>query len=150
MKYRGMLQSHEGWNLVLTAVSRLNDIGALMTTFNDMQAEGVLPILSTYHLLIDSLLASKHFSNITRVAFTLWRRVVQDYPRIQPDVDLVNKFIRSCKLSQYYERAFFFLLAMKDFNLVPDLETFKELLDVREQQILLDYINWMYRETAQN
>ena len=127
------MRSHEGWNLVLRAVSRLNDLGALMTTFNDMQAEDVLPNLSTYHLIIDSLLASKHFSSITRVTFTLWRRVVQEYPRIQPDVDLVNKFIRSCKLSQYYERAFFFLMAMKDFNLAPNLETFKELLDVRKQ-----------------
>ena len=127
------MQSHEGWNVVLRAVSRLNDVGALLTTFNDMQADGFQPILSTYHLIIDGLLASSHFSSITRIAFTLWRRIVQDYPHVQPDVDLVNKFIRSCRLSQYYERAFFFLMAMKDFNLAPDLETFKELLDVREQ-----------------
>lgn len=127
-----MLQSHEGWNLVLRAVSRLGDVGALITTFNDMQAQGTQPILSTYHLVIDNLLASTHRKNIINVAFPFWRKIVQDYPRVQPDVDLVNKFIRSCKLSQYYERAFFFLMAMKDCNLVPNLETFKELLDVSD------------------
>ncbi len=132
MRDRGMLQSHEGWNLVLRAVSRLGDVGALITTFNDMQAQGTQPILSTYHLVIDNLLASTHRKNIINVAFPFWRKIVQDYPRVQPDVDLVNKFIRSCKLSQYYERAFFFLMAMKDCNLVPNLETFKELLDVSD------------------
>ena len=131
-----MLQSHEGWHLVLRAISRLSDLGALITTFNDMQAEGIQPILSTYHLIIDSLLASEHRRNITNVAFPLWRMIVQDYPRVQPDVDLVNKFIKSCKLSQYYERAFFFLMAMKDCNLAPNLETFKELLDVRVVNIV--------------
>ena len=135
MRDRDMLKSHEGWNLVLRAVSRLGDLGALITTFNDMQAEGTQPILSMYHLIIDNLLASKDRKNITNVAFPFWRKIVQDYPRVQPDVDLVNKFIRSCKLSQYYERAFFFLMAIKDCNLVPNLETFKELLDVRSDRL---------------
>ena len=149
MRTRGVLQSHKGWNLVLRAVSRLGNVGALITTFNDMQVEGIQPTLSTYHLVIDDLLASQNRKSITGIVFPLWRMVVQDYPRIQPDVDLLNKFIRSCKLSQYYERAFYFLMAMQDYNLAPNLETFKELLDVRKQQILLDsillYNKWLYK-----
>ena len=133
MRTRGVLQSHEGWNLILRAVSRLGDVGALITTFNDMQVQGIQPTLATYHLVIDSLLASQNRKTITGIVFPLWRMVVQDYPRIQPDIELLNKFIRSCKLSQYYERAFFFLTAMKDCKLAPNLETFKELLDVRER-----------------
>ena len=133
METRGMLKSHEGWNLLFKAVSRLGNVGALITSYNDMQEQGIHPNLSTYHLVIDSLLATRNRKTITGIVFPLWRMIVQDYPRVQPDVDLINKFIRSCRLSQYYERAFFFLTSMKDCNVAPNLETFKELFDVREQ-----------------
>ena len=151
MESRGMLKSHEGWNLLLKAMSRLGNTGALITTYNDMEAHSVQPELSTYHLIVDSLLASENRKTITGVVFPLWRAIVQDYPHIQPDVELMNKFIRSCKLSQHYERAFFFLRSMKDCNVTPNLETFRELFDVSEKSIccFLDLLHIPLGHTAQ-
>ena len=134
MDTRGILNCSDGWNLIFRALSRLDNIdaGFLITSYNDMQEKGVQPDLSTYHLIIDGLLATNDRKTITGAIFPLWRAMVQDYAnnRLQPDINLVNKFIRSCRLSQYYERAFFFLASMKDCDLVPNLETFSELLNV--------------------
>ena len=126
-----MLESHQGWKLVLGALARLGNTGPLITSYNDMQEKGIQPDLSTYHLVVDSLLATRNRKSITGVVFPLWRAIVQDYPRVQPDIELMNKLIRSCRLSQHYERGFFFLTSMKDCNVVPNLETFRELLNVR-------------------
>lgn len=125
-----MLKSHEGWNILFTALSRLGNIGPLITSFNDMQEKGIQPDLSTYHLIIDSVIATRNRKSITGLIFPLWRIIVQDYPRVQPNVELMNKLIRSCCVSQHYERAFFFLASMKDCNVTPNLETFRELLHV--------------------
>ena len=133
MQTRGMLESHDGWNLLFHALSTLNDIGSLITSYNDMQQKAVQPSLSTYHLIIDSLLATCNRKTITGVVFPLWRTIVQDYPQVQPDVELMNKLIKSCRLSQHYERAFFFFTSMKDCNVVPNLATFSELLNVRRK-----------------
>ena len=133
MNTRAMLNSSDGWNLLFRALSRLGNAGFLISTYNDMQEKGVQPDLSTYHLIVDGLLATHNRRTITGVIFPLWRAIVQDYNNhhLQPDVELVNKLIKSCRLSQYYERAFFFLSSMKDCNVSPNLETFRELLNVR-------------------
>ena len=60
----------------------------------------------------------------------LWKLLVKDLPTNQVTVALLNKLIKCCRLSRDHERAFFFFWVMNEYNLQPDVQTFKEPLKV--------------------
>ena len=132
----GMLDSTEAYNLILGAVVQIPAIGAHYTTFNDMIAGHIDPNLDTFHLLLDGTLAEGSVKNTKKAAYYLWRSVMKEWPRVRPDVDLVNKFIRCCLVCGDHERGLVFLAALSDCSVEPNTQTFTLLLKVRLRALL--------------
>ena len=127
----GILNTTEAFNLVLQAVIRIPVVGAHYTTYNDMIASHVEPNLETFHLLLDGTLAEGSVKNTKKAAYHLWRSLMKEWPRIRPDVELINKFIRCSLVCGDSERGLVFLSALSDCSLEPDIHTFSMLLKVR-------------------
>ena len=70
MQKHGHLNTTEEWNLVLSALSRTGNIGALVTTYNDMQE--CEHIKSAFHALIDGNLKSLSHRNSKAAAYIVW------------------------------------------------------------------------------
>ena len=126
----GLLNTAEGYNLVLEAVVRVPAVGAHYTTYNDMVTSYVDTNLHTFHLLLDGTLAEGSVKNTRKAAYHLWRSLMKEWPRIRPDVKLVNKFIRCSLICSDVERGLVFLSALSDCSIDPDTHTFTLLLKV--------------------
>ena len=63
---------------------------------------------------------------------------MKEWPRVKPDVELVNKFIRCCLVCGDAERGLVFLSALSDCSVEPNVHTFTLLLQV----LILD-IAWL-------
>ena len=55
---------------------------------------------------------------------------MKEWPRVRPDVELVNKFVRCCLVCGDSERGLVFLSALSDCSIEPDVHTFTLLLRV--------------------
>ena len=55
---------------------------------------------------------------------------MKEFPAIELDADLLNKFIRCCLLCRDSERALFFLSVFDESGILPDVGTFQMLLKV--------------------
>jgi hypothetical protein len=126
----GVLNSTEAFNLVLKAVVAIPAVGAHYTTYNDMTSSHVDPDLTTFHLLLDGTLAEGSVKNTKKAAYYLWRSLMKEWPRVRPEVELVNKFIRCCVVCGDAERGLVFLSALSDCSVEPDVQTFTLLLQL--------------------
>lgn len=126
----GMLSTPEAYHLLMRAFIHVCDMSALIGCYKEMGRANIEPTTETYHVLLDGFLESGSLRDTTYAVIVTWRLFKGELPRIQPDVDLMNKFIRCCRLCQHYERAFLFLGAFNSFGLAPDFNTFEELLEV--------------------
>ena len=126
----GMLRSTEAFNHILQAVTRIPVVGAHYTTYNDMIANHVDPNLRTFHLLLDGTLAEGSVKNTKKAAYFLWRSLMKEWPRVKPEIELINKFIRCCLVCSDQERAFVFLAALEDCSMEPEFDTFSLLFKV--------------------
>lgn len=126
-----MLRSTEAYNHLLHAVTHIPVVGAHYTTYNDMLKDEVYPDLQTFHLLLDGTLMEGSVKSTKRAAYFLWRSLMKEWPRVKPDIDLMNKFIRCCFVCMDHDRAFVFLSALSDCGVDPNMETFTLLLKVR-------------------
>ena len=133
----GVLNSTEAFNLVLKAVVAIPAVGAHYTTYNDMTSSHVDPDLQTFHLLLDGTLAEGSVKNTKKAAYYLWRSLMKEWPRVRPDVELVNKFIRCCVVCGDAERGLVFLSALSDCSVEPDVQTFTLLLEVLSRVLAL-------------
>ena len=95
-----------------------------------MLADRVEPDLETFCLLLDGTLAEGSVKSTKRAVYYLWRSLMKEWPRIKPNVELVNKFIRCCLVCKDNERAFVFLSALSDCAVEPNLDTFTLLFKV--------------------
>ena len=125
-----MLRSTEAFNHILQAVTRIPVVGAHYTTYNDMIANHVDPNLHTFHLLLDGTLAEGSVKNTKKAAYFLWRSLMKEWPRVKPEIELINKFIRCCLVCSDQERAFVFLAALEDCSVEPNFDTFSLLFKV--------------------
>ena len=130
MALHRVLRSTEAYNCLLRAVIHIPVIGSHYTTYSDMVSSGVEPNLDTFHLLLDGTLAEGSIKSAKRAVFHLWRSLMKEWPRIKPDVDVINKFIRCCLTCKDNERAFVFLSALSDCAVEPNVETFTLLFKV--------------------
>ena len=55
---------------------------------------------------------------------------MKEFPAIELDVDLLNKFIRCCLLCRDSERALLFLGVFNESKVEPNVETFQLLIKV--------------------
>jgi hypothetical protein len=124
----GVLNTTEAFNLVLRAVVSIPAVGAHYTTYNDMTSSHVDSDLETFHLLLDGTLAEGSVKNTKKAAYHLWRSLMREWPRVRPDVELVNKFIRCCLVCGDAERGLVFLSALSDCSVEPNTLTFTLLL----------------------
>ena len=58
---------------------------------------------------------------------------MKEWPRVQPDIELINKFIHCCVVCEDPERGLVFLSALSDCGVEPNLHTFSLLFKVRIQ-----------------
>lgn len=130
MEKWGILHSTEAYNLILKAVIRIPVVGAHYTTYNNMIAHQVEPNLHTFHILLDGTLAEGSVKNTKKAAYYLWRSLMKEWPRVQPDVELINKFIHCCLVCSDHERGLVFLSALSDCSVHPNLHTFSLLFKV--------------------
>lgn len=130
MEKWGILHSTEAYNLILQAVIRIPVVGAHYTTYNNMIAHQVEPNLHTFHILLDGTLAEGSVKNTKKAAYYLWRSLMKEWPRVQPDVELINKFIHCCLVCSDHERGLVFLSALSDCSVHPNLHTFSLLFKV--------------------
>ena len=73
MHKHGHLNTIQEWNLVLSALSRTGNIGALVTTYKDMQeCEHIKSDLNTIHALIDGNLKSLSHRNSKAAAYIVY------------------------------------------------------------------------------
>ncbi len=91
----------------------------------------ISPDIQTFHALVDGCLVERGVRSAKGAVYQTWRMLVMREPSIQPDIDLINKLIRCCEVCRDFDRAFFFLSALNDFSLHPNLETFSLLFRVR-------------------
>jgi hypothetical protein len=124
----GILNTTDAYNLILQAVIHVPVVGAHYTTYNDMIASHVDPNMKTFHLLLDGTLAEGSVKNTKKAAYYLWRSLMKEWPRVRPDLELINKFIRCCLVCGDSERGLVFLSALSDCSLEPDIHTFSMLL----------------------
>ena len=125
-----MLQSTEAYNHLIRAVTQIPVVGAHYTTYSDMLTDRIDPNLATFHLLMDGTLMEGSVKSAKRAAYFLWRSLMKEWPRVKPDIGLINKFIQCCVVCVDHERAFVFLAALSDCGVDPNLETFTLLLKV--------------------
>ena len=116
---------------MLGAVVAIPAVGAHYTTYNDMASNHIDPDLHTFHLLLDGTLAEGSVKNTKKAAYYLWRSLMKEWPRVRPDVELVNKLIRCCVVCGDTERGLVFLSALSDCSVEPNVQTFTLLLQVR-------------------
>ena len=133
---RNLLTSTKAYNIVLKAYSRLGAMGALCTDYKKMIEDQIAPDLETYHILVEGSLRTGSVRSTRRTVYDFWRSFVKEVPRIRPDTELINKFIECCGVCQEHERAFFYLSVLNEYSLLPNLETFKLLLQVILQWFL--------------
>jgi len=125
----------ELYNLVMSAQGRLGAIRDMYWTYSDMLKVGAKPDIQTYHILVDEGLRVGDESSAKTGAYHVWQLLMRESPELQPDVAFLCKLIRCCRICQDYKRAFFFLRVMNEYGLQPDLETFQELLKVRQRPL---------------
>ena len=116
-------------NMVLRAYQETGVLGAAFMFFRDLQEVlEVTPNLQTFHILLDSVLLDGSHRACYSVIYKTWRLLL-GY-KIQPDLDIVNKFVRCCRLAKDHSRAFYFLSVMDSYSLIPDVDTLLEMLKV--------------------
>ena len=124
-----LISSHL-YNDALAAIARTGDVGALYTTYKEMIVHKMAANATTYHALLDCCLTSGKRHAGKGAAYYTWRNLVKEFPAIELDVDLLNKFIRCCLLCRDCERALFFLGVFDESKVEPNVETFKLLIKV--------------------
>ena len=135
MRAKNAPRTTKAYNYGIKAYSRLGHMGAVLTAYKDMINDQIEPDVETYRFLVESTLQSGSIRHARWSIYILWRLFVKEVPRIKPDTELINKFIECCGVCQEKERAIFFLSVFNDYRLVPNLETFKLLLQVIVQWI---------------
>lgn len=131
MRSKDILTTPEAFHLILEAVIRLRPhFRSVYTAFKDMLQKEVNPNLQTFHILVDGCLTDGTLRSTEGAVYNVWRDLVKEHPRIQPDIDLMNKLIECCRVCRDFERAFFFLGVLNEYDLHPNLETFRKLLKV--------------------
>ncbi len=128
MKKQGVLVTTEACNLILRAFARLGAIGPMYATLT--ANPDISPDIQTFHTLVDGCLVERGVRSAKGAVYQTWRMLVMSEPTIQPDIDLINKLIRCCEVCRDFDWAFFFLSALNDFSLHPNLETFSLLFRV--------------------
>lgn len=134
MRDYGMLSTPEAFHAVMRAFIRVRDVGGLIGCYKTMDEVCVKPTAETYHVLLDGLLDSGSYREASYAATVTWRMFKAEQPAVRPDADLLNKFVRCCRLCQRYDRAFVYLGEFNSFGLAPNFDTFKELLEVYRVQ----------------
>lgn len=130
MHRQGLLSDIDNWNSLLSAVGRIGDSGPLFTTYNDMVGQNVHPDLNTYKMIVSAAVVDETKKNTLTAAFNWWRNFIREYPRVRPDIELMNMLIDCCRLCLEYERGFFFFGLLKDYDLQPNMDTFDALFKV--------------------
>lgn len=128
MRANPSLISAHLYNDVLVAIARTGDLGALYTTYKEMIVDKVPANARTYHALLDCCLTSGKKHAGKGAAYYTWRNLVKEFPAIELDVELLNKFIECCVLCRDHERALFFLSVFDESKLQPNIKTFQLLM----------------------
>ncbi len=130
-------RNKEYWSLmkpvILSSVPLpdLVPLGLLCTLYTLTANPDISPDIQIFHTLVDGCLVEGGVRSAKGAVYQTWRMLVMSEPSIQPDIDLINKLIRCCEVCRDFDRAFFFLSALNDFSLHPNLETFSLLFRVR-------------------
>lgn len=130
MRDYGVLSMPKAFHLVMRALIHVRDMSGLVGCYKTMEEVNVQPTTETYHTLLDGFLESGSFRETSYAAIVTWRMFKAEQPAVQPDVELMNKFIQCCRLCQHHDRAFVLLSEFSEFGLSPNFDTFKELLEV--------------------
>ena len=131
MKSQDLLSEVRGWNALLSGHLRAGHIKHTYSTLRDLTTSaGLKPDLCTFKTLVGGLygLGDRHAHVLA--AYNIWREFAGEYPRLSPDLELLNQLIGCCRKCGHVERGLFFLEVMEECGLKPDLTTFRELLMV--------------------
>ena len=145
MKAKNAPRNAKAYNLGLKAYSKLGHMGATLTAYKDMINDQIEPDVKTYRILVEGSLQNGSVKVTRWTIYILWRLFIKEVPRIIPNTELINKFIECCVVCQEKERAFFFLSVLNDYRLVPNLETFKLLLQVILQWICVTSLKHKFK-----
>ena len=140
MEVSGVLNNTSCYNLVLNAYHYTGDIGAVFTCFHDMLEADVSPDLFTYHILVDTGLRDDSHRVCLSLVYRTWRLLLAS--RTVPDISLINKLIKCCRISGEYNRSFYYLSILNNYTLIPNAETFQELTKVFQLVIINSFNNY--------
>lgn len=128
MEASGVLNNTSCYNLILNAYQYTGDIGAVFTCFHDMLEADVSPDIFTYHILVDTGLRDGSHRVCLSLVYRTWRLLLAS--RTVPDISLINKLIKCCRISGEYNRSFYYLSVLNNYTLIPNAETFQELTQI--------------------
>ena len=133
MRNSGLLSEVRGWNTILSGHLRAGHLKHTYTTLRGLAGEGLKPNLDTFKILADGLYSlGDYHSNILAI-YNFWREFTKEYPRLQPDIEFLNRLIACCRKCRHVERGLFFLRVVEECGLQADLTTYRELLTVSWQ-----------------
>ena len=130
MEKCGFLSNIEAWNLLLGAYARTAEKKEVYKTMDRISEHGSHLNLDSFKAITNALASSKQFHSYNLAIYDYWREFVRHYPRLQPDIELINKLLYCCKGCRDMERAFYFWNIIEQCKLEPTLGTIEELLMV--------------------
>ena len=150
MKSSDLLCDVRGWNILLSGQLRAGHLKHMHSTLRDLTSSGLKPNLDTFKTLTDGLYSMGDHQSYILAAYDFWREFTKEYPRLEPDVEYLNRLIACCRKCKHVERALFFLEVMvKQCGLQPNLNTFRELLNVSFQTNIAPVrksVSWLFSE----
>ena len=126
----GLIHSNiSACNFILKAYNNTGLLGPVFMFYQDIhEIYRADPDIHTFHILVDSVLQDGSHRSCYAVIYKTWRLLLAS--KIQPDIEIVNKLVKCCRVAKDYERAFYFFSIMDSYNLIPDKESLLEMLRV--------------------
>ena len=126
----GLLNSNvSACNVILRAYHKAGLLGPVFMFYQDIhEIYRADPDIHTFHILVDSVIQDGSHRACYTVIYKTWRLLLAT--KIQPDVEIVNKLVKCCRVAKDYERAFYFFSIMDSYSLVPDKGSLLEMLKV--------------------
>ena len=125
-----LLSGVEGWNVLLSGLVKTGVIKSIFLLMEDMELQGLKPNLAIFKTILKGLIAMEEYDAYVMAIFFFWREFAMDYPTLKPDIEFFNMLIHCCRKARLMERAVYFMCAIDQCQLMPSVDTFRELLTV--------------------
>ena len=136
MYHQDLLSDIESWNTLLAGVLHTGHLPTWESYLQQLADGGVQPNLHTFTVQVDGLISMQEQHAYSLAIYDVWRQFVKESGGIQPDIKLLNKLLYCSRMCGHVERALFFLNVAHQCKLSPDLDSFRQLLMVRYDNVL--------------